>query len=94
MTLSDSIADGTATQGVVSIDDGTEVMLSRNVLTNNGLTVLETTEGGLAPISDTAVFGNEIGLFNDSGTLESFGDNLVAGNPTATDGTVTTVGKT
>ena len=44
----------------------------------------------------TAVFGNEIGLFNDgdTGTLETFGDNLVAGNSADTDGAITTVGTT
>ena len=94
LTLSDSVADGNATEGVVVIDDGTEVMLSGNVISNNGLDGLAASEGGIARISDSAVFGNEVGLFNDAGTLESFGDNLVAGNTAATDGTVTTVGKT
>ena len=55
---------------------------------------LRTTLGTpLARIAASTVSGNDVGFDNGSGTIESYGDNLVRGNATNTAGTITAVGK-
>jgi len=95
--VSDSISDANAVSGVEVFENGTQVTLTRMVLSNNtagaGLFVANGT--ALARIGGSTVTGNGVGLQQqDTGTLESFGDNLVRGNATQTSGTITVVGKT
>ena len=92
-SVSDSVADGNET-GVAAFSNGTQVTVSRSVLTNNEGGLLTDLESPVARIADSTVLGNGFGLFNDSGTLETFGDNLIRGNSTETSGTITAVGKT
>jgi hypothetical protein len=93
LSVSDSVADGNDS-GVAAIGPGAQVTLSRVVLSNNvsyGLGVASS--GGVARIGGSTVTGNGTGLAQLSGTLESFGDNMVRGNTTETSGTITTVAK-
>jgi len=95
--VSDSLSDGNANGAGVEVHDtDTQVTLSDVVLTNNtglgGLVVM--IDQPVARIGGSTVTGNGVGLWQLAGTLESFGDNLVRGNGTNTQGAITTVAKT
>jgi len=83
--------------GVLEFDapstGGTQVNIANSVLSNN-VAGLRTATEGVARIGASLVTGNGVGLVNPDGTLESYGDNMVRGNTTATSGIVTVVGKT
>jgi copper-binding protein NosD len=86
LRISDSVVSGNASgifAEVPTMVSGCQ--LSENVF---GLYVLES----VGRISGSTVTSNQHGLWNDTGTLESFGDNVVRGNTIDnTVGTVTTV---
>jgi len=91
--VSDSLADGNLF-GVAVLGNGSQVTLSGMVLTNNSADGLElNVDSPVARIGGSTVTGNGVGLFRAAGTLETFGDNLVRGNTTETQGTITTVAK-
>jgi len=94
--VSDSVSDGNGSAGIVVSDTDTAVTLSRVVLSNNiglgGLVLM--VDQPVARIGGSTVTGNGAGLWQLAGTLESFGDNMVRGNATNTQGTITTVSKT
>ena len=92
--IADSLAAGNDSYGVVVLGTS-DVMLSEAVLTENGIGGLDV--NGASPVARIAaltVTGNGIGLRQEAGTLESFGDNLVRGNTTNASGTISAVGKT
>ena len=92
--VSDSLADGNS-RGVGVLASGTQVTLSDVGLCNNADYALFIAAGTpVARIGGSTVTGNGVGLSKVEGTLETFGDNMVRGNTTDTDGTITTVGKT
>ena len=95
--VSDSLSDGSANGAGIEVhDNNTQVTLSGVVLSNNpglgGLVLM--IDQPVARIGGSTVTGNNNGLWQISGTLETFGDNLVRGNATDTLGTITAVGKT
>jgi len=94
--VSDSVADANGAGGIEVFHTGTVVTLSEVVLTNHlthaGLFL--TNGSPVARIGGSTITGNESGLVQESGVLETFGDNLVRGNLTDTSGTITAVGKT
>jgi nitrous oxidase accessory protein NosD len=96
-TVSDSLADGSANgAGVEVLSNDTQVTLTRVTLSNNtvfaGLVVA--IDQPVARISGSTVTGNSVGLFQISGSIETFQDNVVRGNATDTQGTLTPVTKT
>lgn len=90
-TLMRSLADANS-NGVILFTSGTDVTLSGMTLSNNanhGLAV----SSAAARIGGSTVSGNAVGMDNTGGTLETFQDNLIRGNATATAGTITAVAK-
>ena len=90
-TLTGSLADANS-NGVILFTAGTDVTLSGMTLSNNanhGLAVSDAT----ARIGGSTVSGNAVGMDRTGGTLETFQDNLIRGNTTATAGTITAVAK-
>jgi len=95
--VTDSVADMNIGFGVAALGNGTQVTLSGVVLSNCGSGGLVVNfEQPVARIGGSTVTGNGAGLAQLTGTLESFGDNLVRGNGSGSDtlGTITAVGKT
>jgi parallel beta helix pectate lyase-like protein len=89
-----TIRDAEVTQnedfGVLALSSTVDV--SDSLLADNGVGLAVAL--GTGRIGGSAVNGNGVGLQRGSGTLESYGDNLVRGNDTNTSGTITAVGKT
>jgi len=65
--------------------NGGDVMLKTSVLANNttnGVTAL----GGTTWLARTAIYGNRTGVIIVNATVNSFGDNDIAGNTTPVNG--------
>jgi hypothetical protein len=71
---------------------GTEVTFQRCEASSNAQVGLIVFTGGVLRVSESTVTRNGTGLHNSGGTLESFGNNAVRGNTSATFGTITPVG--
>lgn len=72
-------------------ESGGQLMVDQCDVSNNSNFGLAT--NGLIQVLNSTVTGNGIGLFHSGGTFESFGNNVVRGNTTNTQGTITTVAK-
>jgi parallel beta helix pectate lyase-like protein len=96
VTVTDCVVDANGAGGAEVFDNGTAVAFSGVAISNNGgagLFVQVGAPGGVR-IGGSTVIGNSTGLQQNTGTFESFGDNLVRGNGTNTSGTIPVVAKT
>jgi hypothetical protein len=73
--------------------NGGTINLESTLISNNGANGAVAQTGGTVRTSNGAIFDNTgIGLFNNSATVISFGNNSIRGNGTDTSGTITNVG--
>ena len=95
VAISDSRSDGNQFGvGTVAMIPGAMLDLDRVVPTNNTGDGVFAGAGSVVRVSGSTITGNNVGLHNGAGTVESYGDNMVPGNTTATSGVIPTVAKT
>jgi len=89
LTISNSRFENNANAGIfLNGTGGSQVTIEHSVLSGNGARGLFVGNGGIARISNSMVTDNGTGLEQSIGTLQSRGNNTVAGNNTDTSGAI------
>jgi hypothetical protein len=88
--VSNTVMTGNGLYGAIVQTTGTDVTFQRCELSGNG-EGLHVAGNAVTRISESTVTRNSIGLYNASGTIESFGNNVVRSNTTNTSGSIGSV---
>ena len=88
--VSNSVVSLNALSGVLASGSTANVAVQRSEITGNVLYGVAVQSSGIARVSHSTISHNGTGLYHLSGSLYSYGNNLVAENLMNTSGTITT----